>query len=253
MFFAGPVEKNRMKSIVALAKDVLRPLYNRAVVLPRLHLSYRKLSPAEAFRRVYASKAWGNAGEFDSGLGSIGNLADEYCRFVVDFIRSHNIKSVADLGCGDFRIGQRIMAESGADYVGVDIVPELIERNRRQFRGVRFECLNLLTDNLPAADLCLIRQVFQHLSNAEIQSALQNISHYPAALISEHVPAFPRSLNRDKPHGPDIRVFWGSGIYLEQPPFSCPIDHSWEIPIRIPGLRDEILRTVLISSRRSPE
>jgi Methyltransferase domain len=239
-----------MKSLIARAKDKLRPFYFRGVILPRLHRSYRKLNLAEAFQRVYASQAWGSAEQFDSGLGSIGNVADEYCRFVGDFIRCHNVKTVADLGCGDFRIGQRIMSESGVDYVGVDIVPELIERNRKQFPGVRFECLNLLTDNLPAADLCLIRQVFQHLSNAEIQSALRNISHYPMALISEHVPAFPKSLNRDKPHGPDIRAFWGSGVYLEHPPFSYPIDKSWEVPIRgIPGLRDEILRTVLISSR----
>jgi len=98
---------------------------------------------------------------------------------------------------------------------------------------------------LPDADLCLIRQVLQHLSNAEIHAVLENISHYKYALISEHVPKSPKSFNRDKPHGPDVRAYFGSGIYLERKPFSRDITVAWEDELD----QDSLLRTVLMQRR----
>jgi hypothetical protein len=39
-------------------------------------------------------------------------------------------------------------------------------------------------------------RVLQHLSNAEIVATLSNVSQYPFALVSEHVPRKPRTFNR---------------------------------------------------------
>jgi len=94
---------------------------------------------------------------------------------------------------------------------------------------------------LPAAGLCLIRQVLQHLNNEEIARTLANLKNFTWVLISEHVPVHPKSINRDKPHGPDVRVRYGSGVYVEQPPFSMPAAELWNFPLK----KNSMLRTVL--------
>ena len=167
---------------------------------------------------------------YDSSASSIGIGAESYVRHVVEFIKSRGIQSIADLGCGDFQVGQRITSRCGVKYVGVDVVQTMVARNQISFGNdrVSFLCADLAVDPLPDADLCLIRQVLQHLSNAEIHAVLENISHYKYALISAHVPKWPKSFNRDKPHGPDVRAYCGSGVYLERTPFSRDITVAWE-------------------------
>lgn len=221
-------------------RELARSIYRRFWVLPRVHRVYKTLSIAETFSNIYATKAWGDG----SGLGSIGPAAEEYCQDVIAFIRKHNIRSVADLGCGDFQVGRKIVLATQVKYVGVDIVPALINKHAVRFGNDRVEfcCANLATDPLPAAELCLVRQVLQHLSNDEIESVLKNISGYPLALISEHVPIRPKSFNRDKPHGPDVRAYWGSGVYVDKPPFSRTIELSWESRLE----PDSVLRTVVL-------
>ncbi|HTM39785.1 MAG TPA: class I SAM-dependent methyltransferase [Terriglobales bacterium] len=218
-------------------------------MLPRIARSYKNLPTAEVFRRIYAGRAWGADEEqgFNSGTGSRGTIAEQYCDWVTNFIRQNGFRTVADLGCGDFYIGSRIIQRAGINYIGVDIVPELIEHHRATFArlGTTFQCLDITRDALPSADVCLIRQVFQHLSNAQILAALKNIGHYPYALISEHVLSQPRSPNVDKSHGPHIRTSYGSGLYLDQPPFSCPVLREWEISVD----SESVIRTSLIAER----
>ena len=81
-----------------------------------------------------------------------------------------------DLGCGDFRVGSRI-ARPGLSYHGVDVVEELIRYNTKHFPGpgVTFSCRDLTRDDLPDAQLGLIRQVLQHLSDDQVQRTLGRI------------------------------------------------------------------------------
>ena len=82
-----------------------------------------------------------------------------------------------------------------------------------------------MKDNLPAAGLCLIRQVLQHLSNQEIAQILQNTRKYKYIIITEHYPPPYLNIipNRDKPHGKDIRLDNDSGVYLNKPPYNIKI------------------------------
>ncbi len=234
-----------------LLRNGIRSLYYRGWVLPRISRIYRGLPTAEVFRRIYAGGAWGTDEDtgFSSGTGSRGTIADEYCAWVTNFIHEKRVRSIADLGCGDFYVGSRIVEKTGVSYIGVDIVPELVEHHRAAFArpGIAFECLDITKDALPTADLCLIRQVFQHLSNAQILAALDNIRRYPFALISEHVPRKPRSFNTDKSHGPHVRCSYGSGVYLDRPPFSRGVLGEWEFPVD----GASVIRSVVIVRERS--
>jgi hypothetical protein len=134
-------------------------------------------------------------------------------------------------------------------YTGIDVVPELIQhlKSTVKTKQVDFLCADITSHALPAADLCLIRQVLQHLSNEEIEQVLSNVRHYPLILVSEDVPVRPKSFNRDKPHGPDVRGYFGSGVFLDQAPFSKPAAEMWRFELR----QDAVLRTVLLRHQQS--
>lgn len=183
-----------------------------------------KRGAAEIFNEIYERNRWGGRrGAFCSGSGSSPEHAESYSRVVRAFIAEHQIGHVVDLGCGDFRIGAELAA-GGVRYTGVDIVPALIESNRRLYGGdrVRFECLDIIEDVLPEGQLCLIRQVLQHLSNAQIARVLHNVAKYPYVIVTEHYPApkAVRGKNFDKACGEDVRIYDGSAVYLDAPPFN---------------------------------
>ena len=209
-------------------------IHLRLFVLPRLRRSYKNLSVAETFQTIYRTKIWGGQEElFCSGPGSRGIAADKYCESIIGFIRDNKIQTVVDLGCGDFMVGKKIVNATGIRYTGIDIVPDLIAhlKNTVQNPRVNFECLNIMNDALPKADLYLVRQVLQHLSNEEILKVLDNLGKKSKILIAEDVPIRPKSFNRNKAHGPDIRSFYGSGIYIDKAPFSIPIETEWRFPL----------------------
>ena len=230
---------------LSVLRDQLRHVYARVWRLPRMHRTYGALSVAETFRRIYRTKAWGDNGEaFCSGLGSRGPVAQLYCASVAQFVQDHRIQSVVDLGCGDFTVGRQIVEASGdIRYTGIDVVPEMIEHHQKTNSDPRvsFRCADISRDPLPKADLCLIRQVLQHLSNEEIARVLANLGSFSKILISEEVPNHPGPVNRDKPHGPDVRGYFGSGVYVEEPPFSMKTVELWKFELT----PYSVLRTVL--------
>jgi len=230
-------------------RSLLKRLYVRLWVLPRIHRKYRSLPLKATFQEIYSSKSWGDDGSpFCSGQGSRGPVSQQYCDAVVEFIRDHQVRRVVDLGCGDFVVGRQIVEATGVDYIGIDVVPELIEHHIQTVNlpNVSFRLADITSDPLPAADLCLVRQVLQHLSNDEIARVLANVKNFPMVLVAEDVPAKPRSINRDKPHGPDVRGYYRSGVYLDRPPFSVAAKELWSFDLR----QGALLRTVLIDNGR---
>jgi SAM-dependent methyltransferase len=179
-------------------------------------------SPEEVFSEIYKNHLWGGAdGEMYSGSGSRFAPADLYVQIVTKFIKEHEISTVVDLGCGDFEIGRKLAAECKS-YIGIDVVPELIARNRRLFesKSIRFVCADVTKAVLPESELCLVRQVFQHMSNEQILSVLRKLRKYRYVIVTEHQPDVPTVYNKDKAHGAGIRFDLGSGVYLEKPPFN---------------------------------
>jgi hypothetical protein len=152
----------------------------------------------------------------------VTQYAVPYTSVLKEFIVCRDVKKIVDLGCGDFSVA-KTLATADIRYLGVDIVPELIERNRRIYSqgNINFKCMNIIEDELPDGDLCLLRQVLQHLSNAQILSVLSRVKKYRYVVITEHYPSAVVNTvpNRDKPHGPDTRILDDSGVYLDHPPF----------------------------------
>jgi SAM-dependent methyltransferase len=249
------VERLRRFLDAVTRADALRPLrmwYARKVVLPAVQERYEKLSSGDAFSAIYAQRVWGTRNDetFYSGPGSRDPFISRYCDIVSSFIIERGVRSVVDLGCGDFAVGRRIAAP-GIRYVGIDVVEALIEHNTALYGtdSISFRKCDITTDDdLPGGDLCLVRQVLQHLSNEEILKVLDTCAKYPFLIITEHISSNPQCTpNVDMVHGPQDRVYLGSGVFVDKPPFSKRATMLLEVEID----KHSLLRTSLVEQRES--
>jgi hypothetical protein len=158
-----------------------------------------------------------------------------------------------DLGCGDFRVGNEMLPLCRR-YIGVDIVEAVIKRNTELHGNATTQFLksNIIDDSLPDGDVCTIRQVLQHLSNAQILRILEKVDKYKWVFISEHYPSDENNPlpNVDKVHGGGIRLACNSGVYLTEPPFNIPTSkiecvNEVRLPPRRGGKDSGVIRTYL--------
>jgi SAM-dependent methyltransferase len=196
----------------------------RAVRVQHQSAAFRGKSNAEVFSHIYSRNMWGgNQGEFNSGNGSSDALSADYVKAIARLVKKEGVRSILDIGCGDFRVGR--LVESFVDrYIGVDVVPSLITHLREKWENekISFLAADARTNTLPEADLVLVRQVLQHLSNADICMVLENLSRYPLIVITETHPVCLDGFrpNLDKPTGPDIRNYKHSAVVIDAPPFN---------------------------------
>jgi hypothetical protein len=90
----------------------------------------------DAMEQVYELGLWGtNDSNFYSGIGSHHPaIIQPYINAVKSFLKSfENPLVVCDLGCGDFNVGKELVGHA-KNYIAVDIVADLIKRNRRIFQ-----------------------------------------------------------------------------------------------------------------------
>jgi len=186
----------------------------------------------EIFSAIYRERRWGAGpeGDFFSGSGSRSSaVVSAYVNAVGEFLKSRpRPPSVADLGCGDFNVGKHLLPYCRR-YVACDVVPALIDNNKVKFVGlpVDFRCIDIIEDDLPDGDIVFLRQVLQHLSNADILKVVQKLHRYRFLVLTEHVPvdpAFPTNL--DKPTGGGIRLPLSSGVVITEAPFLLSVKSS---------------------------
>lgn len=197
---------------------------------------------ADKFSQIYTTHAWGPGAEFFSGPGSHDRrVVDPYVRAVTDWLSLNPNTIVVDLGCGDFNVGHQL--EQHCTYIGCDCVPSLIQYNQRRNPTVDFRLCDITIDDLPAGDIVLIRQVFQHLSNADIQLVLPKLNQYKYVIITDHMPSGKcRQPNIDIVSGVGTRVSRGSYVDITQHPHNMPYTAT-----ELCSVEDSygILRTVL--------
>lgn len=170
----------------------------------------------DAMAQVYEQHLWGGEEhDFYSGFGAHDpELVQPYIQVISSFLKSLDEPlTICDLGCGDFNIGKQLVPLS-RKYVGVDIVPELIERNKRAFKDdrIEFHCLDIANDNLPSGNVAILRHVLQHLSNQEVQRILNKLSDYKYVIITEHIPEGEFVPNLDIISGQGTRLKKKSGL-----------------------------------------
>jgi hypothetical protein len=201
----------------------------------RLHLSRRwdakfdRQPAANVFTAVYREAKWGSApdGDFYSGSGSHDpTVVLPYVDVVKAFLQSlPRPPSLVDLGCGDFNVGRQLRPYCGK-YIGCDVVPDLIARNRTKFSelDVDFRCLDITDNDFPGGEVVLLRQVLQHLNNPQILTVLPKLARYRFLLLTEHLPAEPDfQPNLEKPAGATVRLSRRSGVVVTKAPFNLRV------------------------------
>ncbi|MCH2449035.1 MAG: class I SAM-dependent methyltransferase [Gracilimonas sp.] len=187
----------------------------------------------EAMEQVYEMNLWGhNNSDFYSGAGSHhSEYVEPYIDVLTSFFRSFETPLVVcDLGCGDFNVGKALVRHT-QKYVAVDIVKELIQRNKERFKeeNLEFHCLDIASDDLPSGDCAILRQVLQHLSNAEVQSIIRKLIYYKYVIVTEHIPEGDFKPNEDIISGQGIRLNKQSGLDVLAPPFDLKVKEEKQL------------------------
>ena len=156
---------------------------------------------AQSFEAIYKYNLWITG----SGTGSIYWNNKPYIKFLENIIKNYNIKSIIELGCGDCKLWENIKFDG--EFIGIDIVDNKISPTHKFYN--RYRKFNLLKDNPQklnlnnSVDLLIIKDLFVHLSNKNMEDILRKIDRLNAKylLLAEDSHyliksgAFPNQLN----------------------------------------------------------
>lgn len=170
---------------------------------------------SEAFARAYKDGQWHNG----SGSGSSPANTRPYRAFLQRYLREHGVRSVLDVGCGDWQFS-RLIDWRGIAYLGVDVVPELITRNSLRYSRftpasvIDFRLADVLGNyQMPRADLILVKDLLQHWPDTAIHQ------------LGERLAGRRALLTYDLDTGPhaDIEPGGHRGLDLAVGPFLWPV------------------------------
>jgi hypothetical protein len=135
----------------------------------------------EVFTSIYENEVWGNNNNTEyngsSGYGSFIDFNKEtYVPFLKKFIVDNNIKSIVDLGCGDFVCGTLIYDDLDIKYTGYDAYKKVIEYNSTQNLLPKYSFIHLdfcnNKESIINGELCILKDVIQHWSLENIYTFL---------------------------------------------------------------------------------
>lgn len=142
--------------------------------------------PRAIFEYIYDNKVWIGGG---SGPVSDPQAARPWVTLVNDTIRRFSVTSVVDAGCGDCRMWPR-NSFARVHYVGVDVVASVIAHNTAMHGTPSriFQVADLLTGELPAADMLITKDVWQHWENDQVLRFLErNAPKYRVILAANDI------------------------------------------------------------------
>lgn len=194
------------------------------------------LERERAFERVYDDGRWmkGSDGALcTSGWSNVAaGQGSAALRAVLEVVEAWSIKSIADVPSGDGCFAGALLGalrnqtasnSVAVEYVGVDIVARLIERNRARYADAitRFVHADIVSGAtpLPRAELIFSRQMLQHLCNDDALRFVRQVARSTArfALLTTFE-THETFINSD--------IGCASGDYrpqdLTKPPFNLP-------------------------------
>ncbi len=140
------------------------------------------------FTHIYTQEIWGckniNQDESVSGIGSRISSTQIIRMLIPALITTLPVHSLLDIPCGDWH-WMKETALGDIQYIGADIVPDIIEQNQQRYGNLKrnFLVLDATQDALPYADLILCRDCLAHLSFENILRALKNFKRSGAKYL----------------------------------------------------------------------
>jgi len=143
----------------------------------------------ERFNKIYSTNYWLD-GESRSGKGSSLRSTENIRIHLPKIIERFKIKRLLDAPCGDFNWMSQVLKNVDVDYIGSDIVEDLIVSNRKNEKNnIKFVKLDIRIDKLPMSDLMICRDCLFHFSYEDIFKFLDNflISDIKYMLLTSHL------------------------------------------------------------------
>lgn len=181
----------------------------------RLATAWKGRMKKAIFESIYHTAAWG----VGSGKGSDPDYCAAYIQYINELLPQFD--TIIDIGVGDWRIGACLMT-LGKKYVGVDIVPALVQRLQQDYSAFPFVTFEeadvsrpkalreLLTNCVEGHTLILVKDVLQHWDDKEIKGFLDVLeSDFEGTLIaannwrhfrSPQKPVNPRDVDGNRYH-----------------------------------------------------
>ena len=159
------------------------------------------MSRKAAFTEIYDQNIWRND-ESKSGDGSTRRYTRGLVENIPKLINDLSIETFIDCPCGDYNWMRNVTFPPNCQYIGIDIVEAMIADNTSFVDGNHsFLVADMVSDDLPDADIIFIRDCFIHFDNQLIMKALRNISRSNIRYI-----AVTNDLREDRYPGQNIEL-----------------------------------------------
>ncbi|MGE3914219.1 MAG: class I SAM-dependent methyltransferase [Hyphomicrobiaceae bacterium] len=178
------------------------------------YYDHNAIRHADIFDQIYRSKYWTHG----SGPGSIAAFNKPLIAYLDRFLAANRVKRLVDFGCGDFQYMRHVNL-AATEYIGLDVVPRILEENRKNFgrEGITFEETPDDLTELPGGDLLLLKDVLIHLPNSYIAPLLQH-----ARRTYRFVLAINNESDDASAYNRDIAVGEFRPVDISLAPFSLP-------------------------------
>ena len=133
----------------------------------------KKKTMKEKFTHIYEKNIWGS-----SGTGSNFSINNKwFLNELRTLIDKYNIKSIADLGCGDWEIMKHFKFNKDEKYTGIDVVDFLIKNHNKKYKKSNIKFIQGdISQEVPSGyDLVILKDVIQHWDDEHVLEQLPKI------------------------------------------------------------------------------
>lgn len=177
------------------------------------------------FTEIFKSNAWGGSDSV-SGTGSSLEATELLRSSLPSIFKELRINSIFDAPCGDFSWFKLIISSNDIEYIGADIVSNLVENNNLQNTNdnISFIKMDITENEFPRVDLMFCRDCLFHLSFNDIRKVLVNFvnSDIEYLMTTTHI-------NLNEFENSDIATGDYRKIDLFSEPFCFPRDTIAEV------------------------
>jgi len=137
------------------------------------------------FEKIYELGVWIHSKDqvAASGVGSELEATVGLRSSLTGLLSDLKVQTLVDVGCGDWTWMSKV--ELPCTYLGLDIVENVVERNRAAYSkpGIDFHRLDAVAEPIPDCNAVLCREVIFHLSFTDGLSLIKNIKRHAEWLI----------------------------------------------------------------------
>lgn len=177
--------KYKTYGLISLILTMLKYPYKRLKMI-----SYLNNDLDGIFKKIYDKNLWSSS-ESRSGSGSEKHYTQNLRSWLIENIPKYKIKNIVDSPCGDFNWMRYVLPYVSVNYLGLDIVEELVEINKKKYssKNISFKKRNIIEESIPDCSLLIVRDCLFHFSYHDINRFLKNIknTNYKYLLTTSHI------------------------------------------------------------------